>query len=124
MKKPTLTRASFESELHRIAAELHRVASFRLPVEDVPAYADQNVFVRDFFSIGVSSPAPSRARGERTLFTVGWIWWPSTIDESAGAALVTEKLRSTPGIEQVGDPALDPQFRLIWQLTVVVRSTQ
>ncbi len=124
MKKPTLTLDELSARLCTVATELAELAEFDLDDADVQECVDVANFAAEFFSFGTASPAPSRGRGACLCVPVGWVWWPARMDPGRGAATTALKIARIPGVESVGQPKLDPQFGLIWQLDVVIRSTQ
>lgn len=124
MKKATITRRDLESHLERIAEELTVIASFDMSHEAVRELGGGDRFAREFFSVGPGEHMPSRGRGRRVCFPVGWIWWPGRFDADRGAALVASKILAVPGVEEITEPELDPQFRLIWHAKMVVRESQ
>lgn len=128
MKKPTISIEDLSSRLEAIAHELHREAEFTLGQGDEhPELTDEDTLCRSFFSFGNAEPTKvlgGGGRGEHLRLPLGWIWWPAKMSPEDGAALTAQRLLATPGVEDVSPPKLDPQFGLVWQAYVVIRTSQ
>lgn len=68
-------------------------------------------------------PRRHAGRGERAEVIVGWVW-PAEGAAHAAATLVRARIAGIPGVDEVSDPELDLQFRLIWSVRAIIRVTQ
>lgn len=123
MKRTVTTLTVFEADLRRLEASLGLTAALSAHVtEDI-----EREDLEDFASLHLSQPvsAPDRGRGERIEVVVSTCWnEPPFRRTSDPLDALRAAVASLPGVEHVGEAAVDPQLRTIWSFAVTLRLSQ